>query len=78
MLEGVEKESQANTEPKDGTRSANSTNDLFGQKKYTINSSLSPLITSNVPNNIEFTQLATKLTKGSQTPLRKKLGIGDQ
>ena len=75
MLDGVEKESQTNTEPKDGIRSINSTNELFGQKKYTINSSLSPLIPSSIPNNIEFNQLAAKLKEGSQTPLRKKLGI---
>ena len=75
MLDGVEKESQANTEPKEGVRSTNSTNELFGQKKYTINSSLSPLIPNNIPNSLEFNQLATKLKEGNRTPVRKKLGI---
>ena len=71
MLDGVEKLSQTHTEPKEGVRSTNSTNELFGKKKYTINSSLSPLITTNLPNSLEFNQLASKLKDGNRTPIRK-------
>jgi hypothetical protein len=81
MLDENTTECKTNPEKLEGPRSAKSSADAFG-KKFTVNSSLSPLISSDIVKfPLEFSKfflsnLAEKKTKADpQTPIRQSCTI---